>query len=92
MARKERVIRVIDDDTFETERRKHPVRLANVNAPEKGRPGAPAATQALSLSDLIDGEIVRIDTVARDKYRRSVANVRLGRRSVNRAMLGKTKK
>ena len=36
MARKERVTRVIDGDTFETASRKHPVRLANVNAQRKG--------------------------------------------------------
>lgn len=90
MARKERVTGVIDGDTFETGSRKHPVRLATVNAPEKGRHGAPAATRA--LRDLIDAEVVAIDTLARDRYGRSVENVKLGRRSVNRAMQGKIRK
>lgn len=84
MERKETVTRVIDGDTFETESRKRPVRLANVNAPENGSRGAAAATQA--LRQLVEGETVSIETVARDKYGRSVANVKTGSRSVNAAM------
>lgn len=84
MARKERVTRVIDGDTFETASRKNPIRLANVNAPEKGATGGAEATAA--LRDLIVGETVSVDTVARDNYGRSVANVKVGRRSVNKAM------
>ena len=89
MVRKERVTRVIDGDTIETASRKHPVRLANVNAPEKGKSGGAAATKA--LKDLVAGQTVTIDTVARDKYGRSVANVKVGRRSVNKAMKDKLK-
>ena len=81
MARKEKVTRVIDGDTFETDRRKNPVRLANVDAPEKGKPGGAGATKA--LKELIQGQEVSIDTVARDKYGRSVAKVNVGRQSVN---------
>jgi len=84
MARKERVTRVIDGDTFNTASRKNAVRLANVNAPVKGRRGAPAATR--ELERLIDGKEVSIQTVARDVYGRSVAKVKVGSRSVNRAM------
>ena len=84
MGRKEKVTRIIDGDTFETNRRKKPVRLANVNAPEKGKRGAPQARK--ELDKLIRGQEVYIDTVARDKWGRSVANVKIGRRSVNKAM------
>lgn len=87
MGRKEKVTRVIDGDTFETASRKNSVRLANVDAPEKGQPGAAVATQ--KLRSLIGGKEVRIDTVARDKYRRSVADVYLGRESVNKKIRGK---
>ena len=90
MPRKEKVTRVIDGDTFETASRKNPVRLANVDAPEKGRRGAPAATQA--LRQLIQGQTVTIDTVARDTYGRSVAKVKVGGKSVNAAMRRKTGK
>lgn len=84
MARRERVTRVIDGDTFETASRKHPVRLANVDAPEKGKSGAAKATKA--LQSLVEGKEVSIQTVARDKYGRSVANVKVGRYSVNKAI------
>lgn len=84
MARKERVTKVIDGDTFVIDSGKNSVHLANVNTPAKGSPGAAAATR--TLRDLIQGEEVIIDTVARDKYGRSVANVKIGNRSVNAAM------
>lgn len=90
MARKEKVTRVIDGDTFKTARRKHSVRLANVDAPEKGKPGAVAATK--KLTGLIGGKTVSIETVARDTYGRSIANVKSGRKSVNKAMRTKSKK
>jgi len=84
MARRESVTKVIDGDTFETSSRKNPVRLANVDAPEKGEPGSGKARQA--LKNLIEGEQVRVETVARDQYGRSVAKVYLGRESVNKMM------
>jgi endonuclease YncB( thermonuclease family) len=84
MVRKERVTEVIDGDTFKTSRRKHAVRLADVDAPEKGRPGAKQATEA--LRKMIEGKEVAVETVARDKYGRSVAKVKVGRESVNKKM------
>ena len=83
MPRKETVTRVIDGDTFETGSRKHPVRLANVDTPERGQPGFAAAKQ--KLQELIGGEQVTVDTVGRS-YGRAVANVKVGRKSVNTAM------
>ena len=82
--RKETVKRVIDGDTFITASRSHPVRLANVDAPEKGKPGSAKATQA--LRNLIQGQQVKVDTVARDPYGRAVANVKVDGKSVNRSM------
>lgn len=84
MKQKEKVTRVIDGDAFKTSSRKHSVRLANVDAPERGQRGAAKATA--SLRNLIGGEKVKVNTVARDKYGRSVANVNLGNRSVNAVM------
>jgi len=89
MSRKEKVTKIIDGDTFETASRKNPVRLANIDAPEKGQPGSAKAKEA--LSKLIEGEEVRIDTVSRDKYGRAVANVYKGRESVNKKMQKKLK-
>ena len=89
MIRKEKVTKIIDGDTFKTASRKNPVRLANVDAPEKGKPGSTKVTEA--LSKMIKGEKVRIDTVSRDKYGRTVANVYVGRESVNKKMQKKLK-
>ena len=89
MARKEKVTRVIDGDTFRTASRSNAVRLANVNTPEKGA-GAAVATR--KLQRLIGGKVVSIDTVARDTYGRSVAIVKIGRRSVNKAMSARKSK
>jgi len=38
MPRKEKVTKIIDGDTFMTDKRKHPVRLANVDTPENDNP------------------------------------------------------
>lgn len=84
MPRKEKVTKVIDGDTFLTSNRKNAVRLANVDAPEIRQRGGQAAKK--SLSDLILGETVSIETKARDVYGRSVANVKLGRISINKAL------
>ncbi len=90
MPRKERVSKIIDGDTFKTKSRKNPVRLANVDAPEKGQPGSSKARN--QLADLIQGDEVIIDTVARDKFRRSVARVYKGGKSVNKEMRRRLKK
>jgi micrococcal nuclease len=90
MARKERVTKVIDGDTFKTEDRKNPVRLANVNAPEKGRSGFSKAKDR--LANLIQGDEVLIDTVARDRFGRSVARVYKGGKSVNKEMQKRLRK
>jgi len=84
MARKEIVSRVIDGDTFATRDRKNPVRLANIDTPEKGQTGYNSARNALQR--MIGGKEVLIDTKARDHYGRSVANVKVGGKSVNKAM------
>lgn len=42
---KDLVTKVLDGDTFETASRKNPIRLANVDAPERGTPGGAAATE-----------------------------------------------
>ena len=84
MSRKEKITRVIDGDTFITGSRKKPVRLVNVNAPEKESRDAGAATQA--LRNLVEGQTVSIDIVVRNKYGRCVVNVKISNRSINAAM------
>ena len=84
MPRKEKVIKVVDGDTFFTDKRKNAVRLSNVDTPEKGQSGYGTAKKG--LQQMISGKEVIIDTKARDTYGRSVANVKLGSKSVNKAM------
>lgn len=69
---------------FKTDRRKNAVRLANVDAPELGQSGGAAAKK--ELEKMILGQEVSIDTKARDKYGRAIANVKQGRHSVNKAV------
>ena len=61
-----------------------------MDAPEKGKPGSSKATEA--LRKLIQDKEVTIETVARDKYGRSVAKVKADGKSVNRAIQNKLKK
>ncbi len=88
--RKETVTRVIDGDTFLTKSRTKPIRLANVNAPEKGCRGGKTATN--QLKTLIQGKKVEVNTVARDVYGRSVANVKVDGKSVNNIVKKNVKK
>jgi endonuclease YncB( thermonuclease family) len=60
MPGKEKVIKIIDGDTFLTDGRKKPVHIANVDAPELGTPGAAYAKAA--LTKMILGKEVLIDT------------------------------
>lgn len=90
MARKEKVTKITDGDTFLTDKRKNPVRLADVDTPEKRQPGYQNAKKG--LEKLILNQEVSIETVARDKYSRSVVKVKIGNKSVNKAMQKHNKK
>ena len=87
--RKETVTKVIDGDTFMTLSRKR-VRLANVNAPEKNQRGGSTATN--SLRRFIGGKQVEVNTVARDRYGRFIANVKVKGKSVNDFVRRRVKK
>jgi endonuclease YncB( thermonuclease family) len=75
---KEKVTKMIDGDTFLTSRRTKPVRLANVDAPEKREKGYSEAKA--KLTKLILNQEVCVDTVARNKYGYAVANFHLQKR------------
>ncbi|MFC1479093.1 Helicase associated domain protein [Planctomycetota bacterium] len=80
----ERVVRVVDGDTFYTEKRMKSIRLTEVDTPEKGEEGYKEAKKA--LQDLINGKEVVVYTVAKDVYRRYVAHVKVDGISVNKEM------
>lgn len=78
-----KVKRVIDGDTFELHRPLQGtkrVRIANMNAPEVGRPGSKIATDKLRRK--IEGKHVTIKPVAKDKYGRIVADVIKNRKKI----------
>ncbi|MBW2331769.1 MAG: thermonuclease family protein [Deltaproteobacteria bacterium] len=58
--------------------------LAGYDASEKGKKGAAQARK--DLSAMILGQEIAVEKVATDKYKRTVARVKLGRNSVNKAM------
>ena len=80
----ERVTLILDGDSFMTENRRRAVRLADVEAPERGQPGAAAAT--VIMHKLISGKVVGIETLDYDDYGRAIARVTLDGHSVNDAM------
>lgn len=80
------VKKIIDGDTFAVKRRignTNKIRLANVNAPERGSKGGKTATSALKR--LIGGRKVSITPVGRS-YDRVVAKVTQNRRNINKRM------
>ncbi len=77
-----KVAKVLDGDTFETESGQR-VCLADVNAPEAGKPRADKATA--KLRELIEGKNVRIEPIG-TSYGRVVANVTVRGKSVNSTM------
>lgn len=70
-----------DGDSFITTNDEK-VRIAGIDTPEKGHPGAAQAKRY--LKKLIDGKKVRIIPKARDKYGRIVANVYQNGRSLRK--------
>ena len=56
------------------------IRIAGIDAPEKGQPYADVARQ--HLHDLIDGQTLRIEVIKDDPYGRKVANVYVGERDI----------
>ena len=76
------VKKVIDGDTFETISGQR-IRLAGVDAPEKGKPGSAEATQ--KLESLVGNKNVLVDPVG-TSYGRIVADVEIDGKSVNKSM------
>jgi len=77
------VSRVIDGDTFVTTEGER-IRLAGINAPERGEAGSAEATAA--LGEFIAGRLLTLEQTSTDKYGRTVACVYRGSRSVDNYM------
>ena len=81
---KGRVVKVIDGDTFKIPRKA--IRLASVDAPEMGTKGGSRAKA--DLKDMIGGKMISYKPVGKS-YNRTVAQVKLGGKSVNQVMRNK---
>ena len=82
-----KVVSVADGDTIailvESERVK--VRLAEIDAPERGQPWGRRAKQA--LTEKIAGHVVQVETKFNDRYGRRVGHVVYGGRDINRELV-----
>lgn len=78
-----RVIAVIDGDTVLILRNGHPakIRLADIDAPEKGQDFGMASRR--SLAEMVSGKQIRVATRAVDKYGRIVALLSIDGLNVN---------
>lgn len=84
-----RVVKVLDGDTIEvllSEKTTVRVRLAGIDAPERGQPFSRMATQA--VRDMAAEKTVRIETQSKDWYGRTIGDVFLSDgRSLNRELV-----
>lgn len=83
-----RVVRVVDGDTLtvlDVNNQQHTLRLAEIDAPERGQPWGNRARQA--LSDLVMGKDVSVQQTDTDRYGRLVARVFVDGEDVNRTMI-----
>ena len=84
-----RVVRVLDGDTIDVlvpEKTIVRVRLAGIDAPERGQPFGRKATQA--VRDMAAGKTVRIASQSKDRYGRTIGEAFLpDGRSLNRELV-----
>ena len=84
-----RVVGVTDGDTLTVlaeGNQQHTIRLAEIDAPERGQPWGTRAKQ--TLSSLVFGKTVSLQQIDTDRYDRIVARVFADGEDVNRAMVG----
>lgn len=87
------LVRIIDGDTIEVRPvnegqqndDRFVVRLANIDAPERGQPWGNQATAALASK--VKDRVVKIHIVTTDRYGRKVGNIWLAARDINREMV-----
>ena len=85
--RKVKVIRVYDGDSIyvQDEFSFYPVRLAYIDAPEKGQPFSEKARGY--LVQLLKNRLVFLDIIAKDKYDRVLAEVFYNNLNINKEMV-----
>ena len=79
-----KVVKIADGDTLtvlDGANAQHKIRLAGIDAPEKGQPFGTKAREA--LADRVFGQTVRVEVIDVDRYRREVGRIYLGDRFIN---------
>ncbi len=82
------VVGIADGDTItvlDADKVQHKIRLAGIDAPEKKQAFGNRAKE--SLSDLVFGKSVRVETVKKDRYGREVGKILVDERDVNLAQV-----
>ena len=83
-----RVVGITDGDTLtllDAQHQQHTIRLAEIDAPERGQPWGNRATQTLSA--LVFGKTVSVQQTNTDRYGRVVGRIFAEGEDVNRAMV-----
>lgn len=79
-----KVIKVVDGDTvyvLDDKKAQHKIRIAGIDAPEKGQPYSKAATKYLKSQ--VAGKEVCVEWHKRDRYRRLVGVVHYDNKDIN---------
>jgi micrococcal nuclease len=83
-----RVVKIADGDTLtilDASNEQHRIRLAGIDAPEKGQAFGTKAREALAAK--VFGQAVRIEVIDVDRYKREVGRIYLGERFINAEMV-----
>jgi endonuclease YncB( thermonuclease family) len=83
-----KVVAIADGDTLtvlDHAKVQHKIRLAGIDAPEKGQPFGTKAREA--LAGKVFGQVVRVEVIDVDRYKREVGRIYLGERFINMEMV-----
>jgi micrococcal nuclease len=83
-----KVVKIADGDTLtilDADKVQHKIRLAGIDAPEKGQAFGTKARE--NLADKVFGQTVRVEVIDVDRYKREVGRIYLGDRFVNMEMV-----
>jgi len=83
-----RVVKIADGDTLtvlDASNEQHRIRLAGIDAPEKGQPFGTKARE--NLAGKVFGQTIRVEVIDVDRYHREVGRIFLGERFVNMEMV-----
>ena len=83
-----KVVRIADGDTLtvlDSANVQHKIRLAGIDAPEKGQAFGTKARE--QLAGKVFGQVVRVEVIDVDRYRREVGRIYVGDRFINLEMV-----